>query len=46
MKSFAKHMWLTSAAVSPPLDPAGNLPLVLDIVVKTGKQYKQKKRGE
>ena len=50
-KSFAKQMRLTSAAAPPPLDPttlrsAANSPLVLDIVVKTGKQYKRKKRGE
>jgi len=40
MKSFAKIMWPSSAAASPPLDPttlrsAGTSPLVLDIVVKT-----------
>ena len=42
MKPFAKHMCLTSVATPSTLDPttlqsAGSLPLVLDIVVKTGK---------
>ena len=42
---ICKIMWLTSAAASPPLDPttlrsAGTSPLVLDIVVKTGKNTK------
>ena len=48
MKSFAKDMWLTSDAASPPTDPttlrsAGILPLVQEIVVKIGKNTNKRR---